>query len=149
MRASLLTATLVLLFCSADAMALQRPPALKPSQEWSGRSRDTAGKKLAPKNGVITNKKDWAKLWKAWRPDDKVPEINFRKQIVIVSTIGGPNRMFVRLSKDDKGNVSVLAGGTKIGGPGFGYHLAVIDRKGVKSVNGKPLGKGADPSKGS
>ncbi|MCH7872718.1 MAG: hypothetical protein IID33_13560, partial [Planctomycetes bacterium] len=56
------------------------------------------------------------------------------KEIILVGTVGGPNRVFLSAKLDDAGNVRLLIGGTKIGGPGFGYVMAKIPRAGIKTV---------------
>jgi hypothetical protein len=40
---------------------------------------------------------------------------------------------------DDKGDLTILARATLVGGPGFGYTIGVISREGIKTVKGKPL----------
>jgi hypothetical protein len=111
-----------------------------PARFWSGVNRDEALKKEAPKSGLVTDAKAFEKLWKAWRKDEKVPEIDFKKQFVVVGLASGPNRPFVNATLDE-GDLKLGWGQTLIGGPGFGYGLAAFDRKGVKTVNGKVIGK--------
>lgn len=134
MRKLSLSLALLLAF-SVNAIHAE-PKELKPNQTWSGTHNESDLKKLAPKTGFVRNKTQWKKLWSAWKGEEKVPEINFRKYYVVVSTINGPNKMFASFKLDDKGDLKVVAGGTKKGGPGFGYHLAQVPRKGVKTING-------------
>jgi hypothetical protein len=115
---------------------------LIPLREWVNVVRNNALSKEAPKEGFLTDAKAFAKLWKAWRPDEKVPEIDFRKQVVIVTlATGGPNRPRINVTLDDDGNVKVSASSTLIGGPGFGYSIATFERKGIKTIHGKPIDK--------
>jgi hypothetical protein len=128
---------------TAAALLCAGAPALaevvKPAQQWTDVIRDETLKKEAPKDGLLTDAKAFAKLWKAWRPKEKVPDIDFKKQFVLVRTAGGPNRPFMNAKVDEKGNLTASVGATLIGGEGFGYLIAVFDRKGVKTVDGKPL----------
>ena len=74
--------------------------------------------------------------------EPKVPEIDFTKKLVLVGlSLGGPNRPGLNASLDEKGNLRTTYISTLIGGPGFGYSLAVFDRKGIKTINGKEIPK--------
>src|SRR5262249_22867956 len=48
-------------------------------------------RKEAPASGYIDNEKDWARLWKAWRGNEKLPAVDFKKELIIVGTSEGPN----------------------------------------------------------
>jgi hypothetical protein len=118
---------------------------VEPVAAWAGIFRDKRDEKLkeeAPKDRFLTDEKAFAKLWKAWRPKEKMPKIDFKKQFVLVATTTGPNSVVLANTKvDDKGNFTATVGSTLVFGDGFGYLIAVFDRKGVKTVFGKPLGK--------
>lgn len=111
---------------------------IKPTQMWGDVLQDESLRKLAPKSGILTDEESFAKIWNAWRPAEALPSIDFDKAVVLVATADGPNRMFASLRKVD-GNVNAVFGSTKIGGPGFGYLLAVLPREGIKSINNQPL----------
>jgi hypothetical protein len=119
-----------------------RPEAapLRPDIAWAGVLPEEKLRAAAPAGGVITNPKDFEALWEAWRPGEKQPEIDFAKTVIIVGTIDGPNRMFVSLS-NDAGNLKTQFGGTKVGGAGFGYLIAAVQREGIDRVNDRPLPK--------
>jgi hypothetical protein len=119
----------------------KKPTQVVPARLWSGVNRDEALKKHAPEAGLITDAKAFEKVWKAWGVDGKVPEIDFKKQFVVVGLARGPNRPGPFATLDDKGDLQVGWRQTRIGGPGFGYALAAFDRKGVTSINGKALPK--------
>ncbi|MGC1275413.1 MAG: hypothetical protein WBC44_17030 [Planctomycetaceae bacterium] len=116
---------------------------IKPTQMWGDVLQDESLRKLSPKSGFFTDEQSFAKIWKAWRPDEKLPSIDFDEAVVLVATADGPNQMFAYLRKTD-GNVNAVFGSTKIGGPGFGYLFAVLPREGIKSINNQPL----DPDAG-
>jgi hypothetical protein len=113
---------------------------LKPESSWSAVVKDDALAKKAPENGVITDAKTLETLWKTWMGDEKLPTVDFDKNLVVVSlAIGGPNRPQVVSATLTEGNLEVLAAATKIGGPGFGVALSVFPKKGITKVNGKPI----------
>ena len=107
-------------------------------KQWTGSVEDEKLAKDAPE--VITDAKAFEKLWKAWKVGDKVPEVDFTKEIVILSTTSG-SKISLSPSLDDKGNLSVLGAATADFGPGFRYVIATVSREGVKKVNGKDLPK--------
>jgi len=112
---------------------------VKPVDVWSGKIRDDSLRKLAPRSGFIADAGTWKKLWTAWRPDQKGPEVDFDKELVLVGTVPGPNLVLMRPTLSDDGNLRYILAGTKIAGPGFGYKLLRISSAGVTSVNGTPL----------
>ncbi len=109
---------------------------LKPIKEWMGSVEDEKLAKDAP--SVITNKKDLEKLWKDWNIADKLPDVDFTKELVAVTTSRG-SKLSLIASLDDKGDLQVLGLGTRDLRPGFRYVIATISRQGVKTVGGKEL----------
>ena len=125
----------VVLFTS-DALAQKN--AVKPSKEWTGSVEDEKLAKGAPE--CITSAKGLEKLWKAWKLPDKAPEVNFTKEIVVLTTTEGSKiKLFAAL--DDKGNLMVGGLGTRDLRPGFRYVIATVSKEGVKTVNGRELPK--------
>jgi hypothetical protein len=121
-----------------------RPEFIKPSQQWTGVIRDEALQGALAANGPIVDEAAWTKLWKAWRPDEDVPVVDFAENIVYAGTVTGPNRTIFAAAIDADGDLRITLGGTKIGGPGFGYVLAVLPRAGIKTYRGKPLPAASD-----
>jgi len=131
------------LVSSLTIVAQAAPTTIETLDMWSGQVNDIALRKLAPSTGFITDPTHWQKLCKTWQPDVKVPGVDFGKQLVLVGTVPGPNRVIMRPAVDEKGNVTFLVAGTKRGGPGFGYKLILISRQGVKTIKGQSIaGKG-------
>lgn len=114
------------------------PTKVTPSKDWVAVVKDDNLKKHAPKDGFITDAKTFEELWKAWRPDEKLPTVDFKKEFVVVTLASGPNRPGISATLDE-GNLKILARQTLIGGDGFGYSIATFSREGVKKVNGKEL----------
>lgn len=121
---------------TADALA--QKTAVKPSKEWTGSVEDEALAKDAP--ACITSAKGLENLWKAWKIADKVPEVDFTKEIVVVTTTRG-SKLRLAAALDEKGNLTVGGLGTRDLAPGFRYVIATVSKEGVKTVNGKELPK--------
>lgn len=111
----------------------------EPRDLATGKVPDEALQKMAPENGFITDAATFEKLWKAWRPEEKTPKVDFEQDFVIVGTVDGPNLVILRPALEEDGNVKYVAAGTRMAGPGFGYRLVKMSREGVKTINGHPI----------
>jgi hypothetical protein len=118
------------------APALAGKTAVKTTKEWAGSVADAELSKDAP--AYVADAKALEKLWKKWGVEGKVPEVDFKKEIVIVSTTSG-SKLTLRPALDDKGNLEVLGLATRDLVPGFRYVIATVNREGVKAVNGKEI----------
>jgi hypothetical protein len=120
--------------------ASAEPKKVTPDREWSAVISDNDLAKKAPESGIITDAKTFEAVWKAWRKDEKTPEVDFKKNIVVVTlALGGPNKPRCSATLDEKGDLKILAISTLIGGDGFGYAMGIYPREGVKTVNGKEV----------
>src|SRR5688572_26310846 len=82
---------------------------VKPTRTWAGTIGDNeALQKQSPAAGYIAGPAAWEKLWKAWRPGQELPQVDFSRELVLVATAGGPNRVAISPSLDDKGDLKVL-----------------------------------------
>jgi hypothetical protein len=133
-----LVAFLALALAGQAAAAAGKP--LKATNTWRGSVDDEKLKTECPENGVITNADDWKKLVKAWKVSDKVPEINFDKELIVIAVSVG-SKLNLTASLDDKGDLKILGMGTRDIRPGFRYVICSVPNDGVKTVNGKPLKK--------
>jgi len=107
-------------------------------QSWTGILDEKKLTEVAPAKGYLTSQARWKKLWQTWRPGEKLPEVDFKKRLVLVNLSGMyPVGYEVRLS--DEGGLKVQLSPRVPGKPGFGYGIAVIDRAGVKSIKGKAI----------
>jgi hypothetical protein len=130
----LLGALAVLTVLTSDARAQRKP--VKLVKEWQGSVADEALAKDAP--AFVADTKALEKLWTAWKIEGKPPTVDFKKELVLISTTRG-SRLQLSPSIDEKGNVTVLALGTRDLAPGFRYVIATVSREGVKAVNGQEL----------
>ena len=122
----------------ASAQGQKGKPVL-PTQTWQGQMKDAALMKAAPANNFVANAKDWEALWKAWRGDEKIPAVDFQKELVIVVKVGGPNNCGIVATLEENGNLRVQTQTTLLDGPGFGYQLGTVPRAGLKTINGKDV----------
>src|SRR5262245_50055651 len=109
----------VVLLATASAAFGQKTKVV-PNKDWGAIFRDDTLKKEAPKGGLITDAKTFEKLWKAWRKDEKVPKVDFKKEFIVVSLSSGPNRVSMSATIDE-GDLKIQSVQTLIGGNGFGY----------------------------
>jgi hypothetical protein len=119
-------------------------------KEWHGTlpGDKNALRKLAPRTGYILDQKSWSALWSAWR-GGKAPQVNFQTQFVVVGTVRGATSPDGKTNKVTvgqggpllarKGNLPLQFAGFDMETPGFAYILAIVQRAGVTSIDGKPL----------
>lgn len=138
MLSRMLAALAALAFVAFAATADEKnpPKEMKVIAKFAGSVDDN--KAEAPKEPVITSAKDLKALWDAWKLTDKMPKVNFDKELVIVSTTKG-SRLNVNIKRDEKGDLTIQAVSTRDLRPGLRYLIQVIEREGIKSVNGKKL----------
>jgi hypothetical protein len=107
-----------------------------PLKQWSGSVDDLSLMKGKPEFIISAN--ELGKLWQAWKVSGPMPEIDFCKELVLVATTRGGILRFGAIL-DDKGDLQIRGASTRDLRPGFRYVIAVVSRKGVKTVNGKEL----------
>lgn len=107
---------------------------MTPTQQWNGSVADDE----LGKGGtlVITEAKEFEKIWTDWKIEGKLPEIDFAKQVVTVSFTRG-SKINLRASVTEKGDLQIGGIATRDLRPGTRYVIAVFPREGLKSVNGK------------
>ncbi len=108
MRALGVVALAIAVVLVSDARAEKK--AVKLEKEWKGSVEDETLAKDAP--AVITDAKAFEKLWKAWKIEGKVPAVDFKKELVIITTTSG-SKLRLSATLDDKGILAVLGLGTR------------------------------------
>ena len=124
----------------AVAVFAADPMPLKPTNTWKGSVDDRKLAKEMPENGVITNAKDFEKLVKAWNVAEKVPEVNFDKEIVVVAKTDG-SILNLNPVLNEKGDLKTAGFASQDLVPGFRYVIVSVPKEGVKTVDGKELPK--------
>lgn len=131
------------LFCLvifATMMVADGP--IEPLGTWGGVVADERLKGLAEGRSAIVDGDEFAELWKGWREDEPIPQIDFNKELVLVAVADGPNRVAMTPRMGEGGDLKTDAVATLIGGPGFGYQLVRVSRDGIKTINGKAIDGG-------
>jgi hypothetical protein len=133
--AALAALALVVLFTPT---AWAQKKAVTPMKEWNGSVENEALMKDAP--AALTSAKGLEKLWKDWKIADPMPQVDFAKEIVVITTTRG-SKLRLAANLDEQGNLMVGGLATRDLRPGFRYVIAIVSREGVKTVNGKELPK--------
>jgi hypothetical protein len=113
---------------------------IKSTKEWRGQLEDEKLEKERPAKGFVTNKEDFAKLWKAWMGKEKLPEIDFDKELVVVVSSSKGVISWISLLLID-GDAKTVAALLPMEVKGFTFALAVFKREGIKTIGGKPIEK--------
>ena len=125
----------VMIALVSTANAQDRKP-LETLKEWRGDNPNEGLTKDSPK--FITNAKDLEKLWKAWDIKEKLPEIDFSKEILLVETTRG-SRLNLKATLDEKGDLQSLGLATRDLRPGFRYVMITVNKAGIKTIAGKVI----------
>ncbi len=125
----------VMIALVSTANAQDRKP-LETLKEWRGDNPNEGLTKDSPK--FITNAKDLEKLWKAWDIKEKLPEIDFAKEILLVETTRG-SRLNLKATLDEKGDLQSLGLATRDLRDGFRYVMITVNNAGVKTIAGKAI----------
>ena len=124
-------------FILVPAFAAAQTQKLAPTKTWKGTVADEALEKAAPK--AVVSQKALDALWASWSQTEKAPTIDFKKEIVVVTTSRGSvvNLIVTKKEKD----LSVSGFGTRDLRPGFRFVAGSIPREGIETINGEALPK--------
>jgi hypothetical protein len=111
---------------------------LEPVKSWPGLLSEKKLTEMVPAKGYLTSEAAWKKLWVAWRPDEKLPVIDFTKHLVLVH-LGGMYPVAHEVYLTAEGDLKVKVSPRVPPKPGYGYGISVIERSGVKSIMGKEI----------
>jgi hypothetical protein len=132
---------LTLMLCVAPPTILAQDGQPKIIQRWQGIIKEEGGRKHIPADYFILEQKTFKKLWKAWRPDEKKPTVDFSKHLIVVVTDRlesfSPTLWF---NKD--GNLEIgfkTSVENNLPAPAFSYHILVVPREGIKTIQGKAV----------
>lgn len=97
--------------------------------------------KLSPPNGFLTKKEDFEKLWKAWLLEKKVPEVDFKTDLVVVATSReGPIKAAVLVDEKQTGDFKIKVElERKSEGKALHVLIAVFPRAGIQSIEGRAI----------
>jgi hypothetical protein len=96
-------------------------------------------KKPELKTNFVATEKEWKAVWEKVNPKEKLPEVDFAKHFLLVTTqdAADPNKSSVSASKDDKGVITVSVISTLIGFKASDqtiYRFHKVSREGVTGV---------------
>jgi hypothetical protein len=138
--------SVVILFALVAPVGADEKPKPKPvklEKTWGGEVKIEL-RKEAPKDGYVADKEAWAKLWKTFRGDEKLPDVDFTKELVLVAVNNDPNKIGINAQLDDKGDLNVSVISTLIGFVNpttCTYQFATVKREGIKTIGGKAIAK--------
>jgi len=127
-----------IMICSSAAIAPAEVREIKSLKEWRGRVDNASGKK-APTRGFLASQAEMDKLWTAWRIPGTCPKVDFKTRLVLVRTCNCSHISIAPLLKE-KGDLHVQVTITKDLREDTAYVIALIPRRGIRTVEGKPLG---------
>lgn len=113
---------------------------IKPTEIFTGTQADIAARIALPRSRVITNQATFDAAWKALGIVDAKPQIDWNTELVLADSVSGPNKMNVLPLNVANGQLKFVTMSTKMSGPGFGFLLMRIPRKGITHVNGVAVG---------
>jgi hypothetical protein len=117
----------------------EKPKPIKTEKTWGGLVKIEL-RKEAP--GNIADKDAWAKFWKLYRGEEKLPEVDFKTELILVVVNNDPNGISIRLEVDNKGDLTVDYERTEIrfiNPTTCAYQIALIKRGGIKTILGIPI----------
>lgn len=131
-----------------SATPIQSQEKIPFKQTWSGKDLSEDLMSAAPRELYITDAASWAKLWQAWRGRERLPVVNFDKELIVFCTTNSPNSCGINLSLDEQGDLKITSESTLIGSDAktFNYQIGLIERGGIKSIGGKPIAQSAHRS---
>lgn len=114
------------------------PAGIKVRQQWIV-DKTSMALTEAPASSFLDKQEPFAKLWKAWRGDEKIPMVDFSKEIVLVLTGLENSSVTINAALDDKGVLKISTISTQRRSLGMTYVLAIVERNGIKAVGNTPL----------
>jgi hypothetical protein len=128
--------------CSDNSEEINIPgwSLVKRKQTWCGQVRKEL-RSAVPKQGYITNKADWLKLWKTYRSDEQVPLVDFAREIILVYVHTDNNNVNMSPALNKAGDLVSNISFTERGGADSPctYIFVSIDRRGIKTIAGKAI----------
>jgi hypothetical protein len=121
----------------------EKPKPIKVEKTWEGEVKIEL-RKEAPETGYLADEGAWAKLWKAYRGEEKMPEVDFDKELILVAVNTDPNRISISPEVDAKGDLKVTSTRTLIAfidPKTCAYQFALTKREGIKTISGKAISK--------
>lgn len=110
---------------------------VRPLQSWSGRLPLDV---QPPLQSSLATREDMARIWAQCHVKGAVPEIDFDRRIVLIAVRRGSSAKLTQARLVD-GNLTTNVVVTPDMPPYMTCAIAVVDRTGIKTVNGAPIGR--------
>lgn len=122
----------------SESRARAEDKKVEPVKVWAGLLDEKKLTELAPAKGYVTSEAALKKVWETWRPGEKLPEVDFTKQVVLVNLCGMyPPKYELKVTAE--GDLKVVVIPLVPPRRGYGYGIAVVERSGLKTINGKAI----------
>jgi hypothetical protein len=125
------------------SLGQSRGKLIKVEKAWDGEIKlELRQQAPPPLNHFIADEKAWANLWRAYRGNEKLPKVDFDKQMIVVHVGDDPNLIGYdpdSLILDEEGDLKVSLIKTMVGyinPETCRYIFLLINREGVKTING-------------
>jgi hypothetical protein len=122
---------------SWGSLANAQPMTIEPFKAWSGR---LPLDERPPLQSSIAKDSDWARIWKQCRVQGPSPKVDFHKTLGLVAVRRGSLVKFMNMSVED-GNLKTNVVVTPDMPDYMSCAIVLIDRSGIKKVNGNPVGQ--------
>jgi hypothetical protein len=84
---------------------------VKLEKTWEGEvSIELRGE--APEKGYIADEDAWARRWKTYRGDEKLPWVDFKTNLILVAVSKDLNRIWIKARVDNEGDLEIWHGST-------------------------------------
>ena len=130
-------AALFVAACVAAAAHGAPGTTVKPLQAWSGRLPLNV---QPPLQSSLATHEDLARVWAQCHVHGAVPAIDFDRRIVLIAVRRGSSTRLTQGRLVD-GNLTTNVVVTPDMPPYLSCAIAVVDRKGINTVNGAPIGR--------
>jgi hypothetical protein len=124
-----------LAFLSSNSQAAVKT--LKPIKTWSGRMPLVVQPLM---QSSVADREQWQRVWTTCQMSDAPEEVDFNKNLVLVSVRRGNSVKFSTITLD-KGNVKTSVVVDAEPADHYTCALAMVARSGIKTVNGMQLGR--------
>ena len=119
------------------SVASARAVTIEPVKSWSGR---VPLDERPPLQSSIARESDWARIWKQCRVQGPAPKVDFQKRLGLVAVRRGSVVKFMSLNVED-GNLTTNVVVTADMPDYMSCAIVLVDRAGIKKVNGNPVGQ--------
>jgi hypothetical protein len=132
-----IAALMVGIIIGSGGLASAQAITVEPVKSWSGR---VPLDERPPLQTSIAKDNDWTRIWKQCRVQGPMPKVDFQKTLGLVAVRRGSGVKFMNMSIEDgdlKTNVVVTPDMPDY----MSCAIVLIDRMGIKKVNGNPVGQ--------